>query len=285
MTNHIPEVEQFLQSVITDDNQPHNRLKQAMLYSLLAGGKRTRMSLMLMLCECLSNQYKSAIPVAASIELIHCYSLNHDDLPCMDDDDLRRGKPSCHIQFDEATSLLAGDAMLTLAFEVISNAQLPPSIIVKCISYLAKAIGTDGMVGGQMVDLICEDTTPSVKDLEFIYINKTCKLIMASCVLAGYICECSDETISKLEQYALNLGMAFQLIDDILDVEGDQELIGKPVNSDVKNNKTNFVTLYGVQKAKLLADDYTQTAINIIKEITDSADLLDFTNSLLNRKF
>lgn len=270
----------------TPENAPQKNLIDAMNYSLEAGGKRIRPALVFAFCEALGGSVETAIAPACAIEMIHTCSLIHDDLPAMDNDDLRRGKPSCHKAFGEAMAILAGDALVVLPFEVIADSQaLTPEQKVLVISVLANAVGRDGMIGGQVIDMENEGRSDiDEENLRNMYRCKTGQLIAVSCVMGAICADAGNETIRAAAEYGLRLGLAFQIIDDILDVTGKTEEIGKPVGSDEEENKTTFVTLYGVEKAQELADKVTAEALEWLDAIEDSSFLRELTEVLLRRK-
>ena len=258
----------------------------AMNYSLKNGGKRIRPLLTLYFSELSGGDYKSAIKLGCALEMIHTYSLIHDDLPCMDNDDTRRGKPSCHIAYGEANALLAGDALLTEAFYLATQSGIPAenvSLAVKCLSEFA---GVRGMVMGQVLDLQFENTEPTLSDIKKMYSLKTCALLKCACVL-GYL---TGKKVVKKEmdiicEYAENLGLAFQITDDILDIVSDSQTLGKPVGSDEKNNKPTFVKLYGLEKSKALVNELTNNAISILGSYNNSEKLIKLTLALASREF
>lgn len=259
----------------------------AMRYSVRNGGKRVRPMLVLEFCRVCGGNVENALPFACAVEMIHTYSLIHDDLPCMDDDDMRRGKPSCHKQFGEAYALLAGDGLLTLAFETLTCAEnIESSDIVRAVKALSSLSGIRGMIGGQVIDLLSEDGEPDDALLRRIDRLKTGALIQASvrlgCIAAGV----TDETILRAaDVYAESIGLAFQIVDDILDVTSSTEMLGKPVGSDEKNDKVTFVKLLGLEKCKALADELTQSAVQALNDLPgDTAFLADFANALAARK-
>lgn len=261
-------------------------LIKAMNYSLEAGGKRIRPVLVYAFCEACGKNYKIASAPACGIEMIHTFSLIHDDLPAMDNDDFRRGKPSCHKAFDEATAILAGDALSVLPFEIIADDPvLTSEQKVNIISCLAKAVGRDGMIGGQVIDMENE-TRDDVDEanLRNMYKHKTGELIAVSCMM-GCICAGADnDTIAAAAEYGYRLGLAFQIIDDILDVTSTTEELGKPVGSDSEENKTTFVTLYGVEKAKEIAEQITGEAMALLEKFSNNDFLRELTEMLLCRK-
>ncbi len=247
---------------------------EAMRYSTLGGGKRIRAFLVLEFCKLFGGTEEMAMPFACAVECIHAYSLIHDDLPCMDDDDLRRGKPSCHIQFGEAQALLAGDGLLTFAFEIASsNPYVSPKAIKLAVSTLAKQAGAKGMVGGQTLDL--ENYVENYNDLRKIYLKKTGALIFASCLL-GYFAACDKprtDDIENIRLYAEAIGLAFQIHDDILDVKSDTTTLGKMVGSDIKNNKKTTLAFMKMKEAEAEETLLTLLAVEAISDYNDS-DLL-----------
>ncbi|KAG6493195.1 geranylgeranyl pyrophosphate synthase, chloroplastic-like [Zingiber officinale] len=239
------------------------RIHEAMRYSLLAGGKRVRPVLCLAACEVLGGGSAWAMPAAVSVEMIHTMSLIHDDLPCMDDDDLRRGRPSCHRAFDEATAVLAGDALLALAFGHLANpasypadGSVPPDRIVRAVGELSRCVGAEGLVAGQVADLEATGVgTPVTLDhLEFIHLHKTAALLEASVVLGAILGGASDDQIDKLRKYAKSIGLLFQVVDDILDVTKSSEELGKTAGKDLASDKTTYPKLLGLEKSKEFAD-------------------------------
>ena len=279
----LEQIESALKEAAAVPDMPYKQTAEAMAYSLEAGGKRLRPMLALEFCRLAGGEPEKAMPFACAVEMIHTYSLIHDDLPCMDNDDMRRGKPSCHKAFGEATALLAGDALLTKAFEMLSKAELPPERIVKAAAILSRCAGIDGMIGGQAVDLLNEAQAPDFDILELTCRLKTAALLQAACLL-GTAAAGNDQMTDKAREYGLNLGLAFQIVDDILDVTGDSALLGKPVGSDAENGKTTFVTLCGPEKARELAEKYSRGAVEVLAQIPGSEDLSRLTEQLLLRK-
>ena len=271
---------------LTADTQPQKNLIDAMNYSLSAGGKRIRPVLVMAFCEAMGKDYRKAKAPACAIEMIHTFSLIHDDLPAMDDDDLRRGKPSCHKAYGEAMAILAGDALSVLPFEIIADdTELTSEQKIRIISVLAKATGKSGMIGGQVIDIENEVRNDvDEENLCNMYRNKTGQLIAVSCVM-GCICASADEETIKISaEYGYKLGLAFQIIDDILDVTASTEEIGKPAGSDIAENKTTFVTLYGVEKARKIADRITSEALECLGKTGNNSFLIKLTENLLQRK-
>lgn len=249
-------------------------VSQAMRYSVRNGGKRVRPILTLEFCRACGEDPKNALPFACAVEMIHTYSLIHDDLPCMDDDDYRRGKPSCHIAFGEANALLAGDALLTLAFETVAKADLPCDNVVEAVKQLSFSSGIFGMVGGQVLDLQNENKSLSSEELEQIHNLKTGELIRVACVLGCVAAGADDKKIKAAEEYAHGIGLAFQIVDDILDVTSDAETLGKPIGSDAENQKTTYISLLGLEKSKEIAAQFTQNAKSALAEFNTNTDSL-----------
>ncbi len=260
---------------------------EAMEYSLLAGGKRLRPVLMLEFARMCGADPDTLVEVACSIECIHTFSLIHDDLPCMDDDDFRRGRPSCHKQFDEATALLAGDALNTLAFEIIADAAMSGVIsaqtAVMLTSVLSKGVGVNGMIGGQIIDMGAEGREIGIDELDLLQRNKTGALIEAACVM-GVVLGGRYDMIPAAAQYADALGRAFQIVDDILDVTGTFEELGKPIGSDSEQNKSTYVTALGIEGAQKEAERLTEQALLVLKQFEGCEFLEDLTESLLRRR-
>lgn len=257
---------------------------RAMQYSLSNGGKRLRPVLVLEFCKMCGGDVEKAMPYACAIEYIHTYSLIHDDLPCMDNDDMRRGKPSCHKMYGEATALLAGDALLTHAFEIIANADLPDEQNAMAVSLLAQNSGVGGMIGGQVLDLKYEASDPSISDLLTVHKLKTGALISAACILGCIAAGASDEQILAASQFAYFLGIAFQIKDDLLDVLGDEEKLGKPIGSDAENDKTTYVSLVGVEKAQQDVELLTKNAIEKLSAFDNSDFVKTLADYLINRE-
>ena len=258
----------------------------AMDYSLEAGGKRIRPVLVLAFCHMCGGDYRKAAAPAAAIEMIHTFSLIHDDLPCMDNDDFRRGKPSCHKKFGEACAVLAGDALAIRTFQVIAESELNDSMKIKLIAELACSSGAEGMIGGQIIDMENEQrSTVNGENLRMMYALKTGRLIKTSCVMGCIAAEASDEQVKNAEEYAHCLGLAFQIIDDILDVTGDEAALGKPIGSDAEENKTTFVTLYGIENAREEAVKLTDKAMKILGRFDNNEFLIELTKYLLDRNY
>ena len=260
----------------------------AMEYSLTAGGKRLRPILMLEFYRmCGGDDLDKMLKLSCSVELIHTYSLIHDDLPCMDDDDYRRGKPSCHKAFPENIALLAGDALNTLAFEVISDCAMEGTIsadkAVMLISVLSKAIGAEGMIGGQVIDLQTENEEIDIEALNKLQSCKTGALIEAACVM-GVIAAGKMEMIPVAADYAQAMGRAFQIVDDILDVTGTFEELGKPIGSDSEQHKNTYVSLLGLERSKQIASQLTVQALAHLKKFDNNEFMYELTQELLDRR-
>ena len=256
---------------------------EAMRYSLYAGGKRVRPVLTLACCEALGGNLEAALCYGSSIEMIHTYSLIHDDLPCMDNDELTRGKPTNHIVFGENMAVLSGDALLNFACENVANSKVgTPEMNMNALRIIFSASGADGMIGGQVLDLAAEDKIITAEELMVLHQKKTGALIKASAAL-GCISAGREENL--FSDYASSLGLAFQICDDILDVESDTETFGKPVHSDEKNKKTTYITLYGVDGARAKLHEETEKAIAALDFLgKDGAFLKEFALYLLGRK-
>ena len=259
---------------------------RAARYSLLGGGKRIRAVLVLAVCDMLNGDAAAADQFAAAVEMLHCYSLIHDDLPCMDNDDLRRGKPSCHKAFGEATAMLAGDVLLTEAFDVIANVEAPAIVNVRAAKALGAGAGSRGMVYGQELDLKYEALAATEEQLRLIHRNKTGALINAAVQMGAAAAEAEKEKCSALEAYAYGIGLVFQIVDDVLDVTSTPEQLGKPTGSDSSNGKTTFATLYGVQEAMELARKLNESACTELRRnFGERAEFLEqLAQQLLTRK-
>lgn len=275
---YLPEVDCLQKSVI-----------EAARYSLSAGGKRIRPALVMEFCRVCGDDPETALPVACAIEMLHTFSLIHDDLPCMDDDDMRRGKPSCHKAFGEATAVLAGDALAMLPYQIIAEAGLKKTLsqdaALKIIKLLGELSGVWGMIGGQTVDLENENKRPDVSVILEMYRMKTGALLefccRAGCIAAG---AGADKQLAA-GSYGQRLGLAFQIVDDILDVTADEKLLGKPVGSDAAEGKYTFVMAVGLEIARERAAELTKQAKDFLAEFGGNEFLLELTDMLLERKF
>lgn len=259
-------------------------VSRAMKYSIENGGKRIRPALVLAFCEMCGGDIQKAMPFACALEMVHTYSLIHDDLPCMDNDDFRRGKPSCHIVFGYEYALLAGDALLTLAFETALSADLPADRVIDAVKELAVASGWKGMVGGQVIDLQNEGKTVTVEEIENMDKLKTGELIRVACVM-GCIAAGRRDLIESAEEYARCIGISFQIVDDILDVTSDTATLGKPVGSDNENEKCTYVSLLGIDKSKQIVAELTQKAKDVLNVFDgDTSFLEEFADIMEQRK-
>ena len=259
------------------EDGPHKELLSAMRYSLLAGGKRVRPVLTMKFCEALCGDMKPALDYACAVEMLHTYSLIHDDLPCMDNDDLRRGKPTCHVAYGEWLALLAGDALQTAAFERLAGStRATAAANGKACAVLAEAAGRDGMCGGQYLDIVDEGKKLGVDRLTQIHLWKTSALLEAACLLGltASTVEPSSEQWAAAKRYAQELGLAFQIRDDMLDVESTAEELGKPIGSDKENGKTTFATLYGLKECSRLVAEHTRLAQRSVTEAFENAEFL-----------
>lgn len=265
LSNKQKVIEDFLakQFLETGGNQI---LLEAMRYSLLAGGKRLRPILCMSFCELCGGTTETALPAAAAIEMIHTYSLIHDDLPCMDNDDYRRGRLTCHMVYGEDIATLAGDALLTAAFRYLTQTDVPADRVLQCVTLLAQAAGEQGMVAGQILDLAGEKRPLSEQELREVHRHKTGDLIRAACQMGVVLGGGNPVQFQAAGDFAMSLGMAFQIRDDLLDCVGTQEQLGKPIGSDAENGKTTFVTLFGVEKCQQLVEDETLRAIAYLED-------------------
>ena len=265
-----------LRELLPSENSYPEVIHEAMAYSVFAGGKRFRPVLCMAACEAVCGNSASALDAACALECIHTYSLVHDDLPGMDNDDYRRGKLTNHKVFGEGMAILAGDALLTYAFEILANmADEKNSLqIVQIIQEAAKASGEAGMIGGQVVDILSEQKAPDLALLEYIHSHKTGALIAASVRIGAILGGADAKQLEALTVYAQQLGLAFQITDDILDVIGDAEKIGKPVGSDEKNQKATYPLLFGLEESKQMAKDAVDASIKALELFGDNADML-----------
>jgi len=283
-------VQGLLDQYLPLESQPPTRLHQAMRHSALNPGKRLRPALVFACGEMLGAERASLDIPALVVELIHAYSLIHDDLPCMDDDDLRRGIPTCHVAFDEATAVLAGDALQTLAFEILANATpltVAPQTRLEMLTELSRASGSLGMGGGQAIDLEMTNRQTDLATLESMHRMKTGALIDVS-VKLGYLTSSVRDArvLEHLQVYSQSLGLAFQIRDDILDIEGDTETLGKPQGSDLEKNKSTFPALMGLQSAKQKANELVETALAALKQLPYNSENLEaFARYIILRSY
>ena len=277
-------VENFLKNRIA--KKGISKVDDAMEYSLLAGGKRIRPILLMATAEALGSKGYNYLPVACGLEMIHTYSLIHDDLPCMDDDDYRRGRLTNHKVFGEAMAVLAGDGLLTLAFEVmLEQKNVEPAALIETVREMAMCAGNFGMVGGQGLDLEFEGRQITPEQLRKLHAGKTGALFIAAIRGGAHLAGATDEQLLALTKFADLLGLAFQITDDILDVEGTEEELGKPVGSDEKNHKSTYVSLYGLEAAHELAGKTVDEALECLEMFGENAEpLREITRLMTNRK-
>ncbi len=268
LSHYQQRVEAKLSKQLESLNAP-SPLKEAFIYSTLNQGKRIRPALVYAIADALKIPLNQVDAAAMAIELIHCYSLVHDDLPAMDDDNLRRGKPTCHIQFDEATAILVGDAQQTLAFEVLSQSPLPAQQVVKQIQLLAQASGAEGMVAGQVLDMQAENRADNIplEQLKTLHLCKTGALLKTALLLGATPAPNYEQLAPSLNQLGEQIGLAFQVHDDILDIESNTETLGKPQGSDLAANKTTYPKLLGLEGAKTMRDQLIQQAHYTLKNL------------------
>ncbi|GGA30684.1 polyprenyl synthetase family protein [Psychrobacillus lasiicapitis] len=279
-----PIIEQNLSTLIQEIHAPE-KLKEAMVYSLQAGGKRIRPLYTLAVLEELNTKSEVAATVASTIEMIHTYSLIHDDLPAMDDDDLRRGKPTNHVVFGEALAILAGDGLLTLAFGILARLpELSSSQKIELIERLSYAAGAEGMVGGQVLDILGEGKSLTLEELEKVHINKTGALLSFSILAGGIIANASEEIMKALQTYAFHIGLAFQIQDDILDIEGTSEQLGKTAGKDVLSEKNTYPSILTLDGAKEQLQKQYESAIVALEEVNmHNGILIEFANYITKR--
>lgn len=262
-------------------NEPQSVLFEAMRYSLLAGGKRIRPVLVMDFCRMCGGDYHASVPFAAAVEMIHTYSLIHDDLPCMDNDDYRRGRLTNHKVYGEAMAVLSGDALLTAAFSHLTNAPVDADTCIRAVQVLSECAGELGMVGGQVLDILSESRECTAQEVIHIQSRKTGALIRAACVLGVLAGKGNPDQIAAAETFADNLGLAFQIRDDMLDVIGNAAELGKATGVD--ENKNTFVRLYGLDKCDHLVNEHTTLALNALAVFDDSSFARDLAYKLTTR--
>ncbi len=277
-------VEQALKAKLVCADADTAPLWDAMAYSTLGGGKKIRATLTLEFCRLFGGEESVALDFACALEMIQSFSLIHDDLPCMDDDDIRRGKPSCHIKYGEADALLAGDALVMLAYETLADAKTDAQKTVRATKVLSRASGAFGMCGGQCMDIAAEESAVSLEYLKKLQSLKTGALICAAAELGCIAAGAEDGKREDALTYAMCIGRAFQIVDDILDVEGDEATLGKPIGSDAESKKTTFVSELGIDGARLQAQKLTEQAISSVRKYDGSETLCDLATLLLERK-
>lgn len=277
-------VENALSLSFASKGVSYDGLLKAMDYSLTAGGKRIRPILVLEFCRLAGGSPEDALPVACAAEMLHTYSLIHDDLPCMDNDELRRGKPTNHVVFGECTAVLAGDALQAEAFSTILNCELTTPIRANCAAILADSVGANGMCGGQFLDMLGESKTLSLDELNEINKRKTVALLTAACKMGVAAADGSDEMLLAAQSFGENLGYAFQIRDDMLDVISTAEILGKPIGSDEAEEKSTYMSVMGAQRCAQLVSSLTDSAKAAVKNcFNDSAFLCNLADSLVTR--
>ena len=286
LKERIEVIDTSLDAYLTVRDVPQREIYDAMRYSLFAGGKRLRPMLMWECARMLGGSWETVRPFACALEMIHTYSLIHDDLPAMDNDDLRRGLPTNHIKFGEAIAILAGDALLNKAFEIVSGYEHKDlSRAMRAINVLASSSGTEGMIGGQVVDLAAEGKDISLSELQYIRLLKTGAIIRSACVIGGILAGADDDELRAIDEYAKNLGIAFQIRDDILDVTGSEEELGKPIGSDAEQGKNTYVKLIGEWRSLELVNEFSYKAKAALARFGDQAEMLiKITDYLITRK-
>lgn len=289
LNRYVAQVECALDDYLTERGcTGQEKIVQAMRYSALAGGKRLRPVLMMEFCRSVGGDPNAALPFACALEMIHTYSLIHDDLPCMDDDDLRRGKPTNHKVYGEGMAVLAGDSLLTYAFETAARkadmSVLTAQQVVEAIGVLAHEAGYYGMIGGQVLDLAAEHQTLGYDELINLQDKKTGGLIRAAAEMGCILGQATEVQREAAKTYANRLGLAFQIQDDILDIEGDEEIFGKPIGSDEKSGKSTFPGLIGIENCREMVRSLTDEAIFAVKVLPQSSFLVELAESLVGRK-
>ncbi|AQQ70221.1 Farnesyl diphosphate synthase [Limihaloglobus sulfuriphilus] len=274
-----------LTRIMDEQSEIEPTLREAMRYTLLSGGKRIRAALVMWICEILRGEVTpDSLAAACAIEMVHTYSLVHDDLPAMDNDDLRRGRPTVHVKYDVPTAILTGDALLTLAFEVLVDKCGDPQLAVKLVGILAGAAGPAGMIAGQMADILGEKKEPTLDMLEYIHYNKTAMMFFAATTMGALTGKASPAIRSQFAQYGVKLGLCFQIADDILDITSNPATLGKTTGKDASAGKLTYPAIKGLTESKQIAENLTQEAENILDEIPGDIKILKYlTRSLLNR--
>ena len=278
-------VNETLESLLANQQEIQTRMREALAYTLSAPGKRIRSVMVLWCCRLVAGaDTPNAHVAAAAIEMVHTYSLVHDDLPAMDDDDLRRGRPTCHKAFDEATAILAGDALLTLAFEILARKVDDPALAVKLIAELAQAAGSAGMIAGQMADIEGEKAIGSVDELEYIHTNKTAKMFRCAAVMGGLCGGADSAQLDALARYGLKIGLGFQIADDILDISASSEQLGKTAGKDAKADKCTYPAIVGIEKSKEIEQTLAREAQEALAPFGSAAEpLTSLASALLGR--
>ena len=288
MNEKVKRIDDNLSTIIKEEENPQKIIYESMNYSLMSGGKRLRPVLLLGTYEIFQENIEEVIPFACAMEMIHTYSLIHDDLPAMDNDDYRRGRLSNHKKYGEATGILAGDGLLNKAFETGLEAALKSNLdinkSVRALCAIAKSSGADGMIGGQIVDMYGHEKVSSIDDLKYMYSLKTGAIIKSSVVAGAILGGASDAEITALELYAEKLGIAFQIEDDILDVTSTQEVLGKAIGSDAANDKITYLSFVNIDEAKKHVEKFTKEAIESLNIFGDKAEyMIELAKHLTNR--
>lgn len=289
MKDHIKEIEAAIERYIPQEKVAEQRLIDAVRYSLNLKGKRVRPSLTLAFAELCGGTVDAAMPFACAVEMVHTYSLIHDDLPCMDNDDFRRGQPANHKVYGEDIALLAGDALQSMAYTIMLSDEAVAAVggvrAARAARILAEKSGVLGMVGGQVIDLSMEHKTVGIELVQLMEEKKTANLIEAACMMGCVVAGADEEKINAAECYAHSIGLAFQIVDDILDVTSTAEELGKPIGSDADNEKNTYMSLLGIERCRELVAQLTEEAINALSVFDgDTKDLADFAVALANRK-
>lgn len=287
--DYIKEIETALEGYLPQGEYEEQRLIDAVRYSLSLKGKRVRPSLTLAFAELCGGSIEQAMPFACAVEMVHTYSLIHDDLPCMDNDDFRRGQPSSHKVFGEDLALLAGDALQSMAYAAMLSQKAVAAAGGERAAYAARVLaeksGLLGMVGGQVIDLSLEHRSVDIETVRLMEEKKTANLIEAACMMGCIVAGASERQIAASERYAHAIGLAFQIVDDILDVTSTAEELGKPIGSDLENEKNTFMSLLGIDRCRELVGELTDEAVKALGEFDgDTADLSDFAVKLANRR-
>ena len=268
------QIDSALRRAVEFDSGCPPKLQEAILYSLLAPGKRLRPQLVLLATTACGGETDRALPAAVAVEMVHAYSLVHDDLPAMDNDDLRRGRPSCHFQFDEATAILVGDALLARAFGVLASEIEPPNVAARCCAELAQAAGATALVGGQADDLEAQFSSLSREELESIHRRKTGALFRVSLRLGALVAEATPDQLQSLDEFGQHLGLAFQVVDDLLDVSGSEGDVGKRLNKDQQQGKATYPAILGEEASRQLAEELIDQACEALDCFGDTASAL-----------
>lgn len=280
------DIDKYLEEYFKKKGTYNKIIYDSCSYSLNIGGKRIRPILLALTYYIYKEEYTKVMPMAAAIEMIHTYSLIHDDLPCMDDDDLRRGQPTNHIKFQENIAVLAGDALLNESMIIMMNYALKnKENALKAAYEIAIAAGAEGMIGGQVVDIMSEGKKISKDELEYMHSKKTGALIKASILAGAILADAPEEDLKILEEYGAKLGLVFQIKDDILDIIGDAKKLGKSIHADEEHDKTNFISVFGLEKCNELCDSLTEESILALKNLSVNSEyLISLTYTLLNRE-